>query len=293
MAVDSILKRDIPEEIIPNDASAKTLNSGTSGSWSAWGQIAASTSMPFVLCGVYTMEIFQLTTQGTQSGVLSLQIGTGGAGAEQVVGEGHGGLLLAPGGTSQAVTGLKGQTMFFEPILIPSGTRLSVRATNTTTVAVLLGIYLFGYDASKFGLPLSYVREERYVKGLCAPAQGAVCYPSGSLTPVTSGAGVFVYGSWTQFIASASRPTLITGLVGATTTLHRSFQAKIGIGAAGSEVAMSKLGLPGRLGIPGPLCDAYLPRPLFVKAGERVAVQIAAAASSQTLNTGLKGFEVL
>jgi hypothetical protein len=293
MAIDFLLKRDVIEEIIPSNAAATSLNSGVSGAWSGWTEVTGSTTIPFVLCGAYVMEIFQIMDQGAQSGVLNLQVGTGASGMEAAVAEAHGGLLLSPGGTAQAVTGLTGRTHFFEPRLIAAGTRIAVRASATTSVAVLLALYLFGYDASSFGLPLSYVDHERYMKGLSSPAMGATCYPSPGLTAVTSGGALWAYGSWTQFIAAAPRPILITGLVGAATAIHRAAQVKIGIGPPGSEAAMSKVGVPGRIGIPGPFGDCYLPRPLFVKPGERVAVQAAASAANLQVNIGLKGFELL
>ena len=297
MAVDLLAKRDIIETLIPNMAAPTARQAGVSGAWSAYTAAitaaALATLCPggFILCGMYLFDYFQVANAavGTQFALLSVQVATGAIGAEVPIAEGHGALAIAPGATAtDAVAIATGSTVFFEPQFIPASTRLAVRATNSSTQAVYLGIYLFGYDARYFGSPLKEVKELRYIRGLLAPTVGTVSYPSGAQTNVTSGA-MWVYGAPVQFIAAAATDLLIVGAASVTST-GKAAQAQIGVGAAGSEQWMSKLGLPVWSVALGPVADSYLPRPLYVKQGEAVSVQVAANGVNIVIPIALKGF---
>lgn len=291
--IDFLAKRDIIEQIIPSDAPNTVVTSGVSGAWSAYAQViaAASLTYPFILCGAYVYSYFSIVAaDGTQVGMLNLQVATGEAASEVPIAEGHSGLLLAPG-ANDSIGGLTGRTLFFEPILVPPTTRLSIRASASSTRALYNGVYLFGYDARYFAQPLKVADELRYIRGLCSPTQGATVWPSPGGTNVTTHAtSGYVYGTPVQFIASAASPLLITGLFGYNSIGSNRIQAKIGIGAAGSEQWMSKVALPVWSVGPGPFCDCYLPRPLYVKTGEAVSVTIAGHVANKITAIALKGF---
>jgi hypothetical protein len=293
MAVDFLLKRDIIEEIVPNLASATPLITGAAGAWGAWEEITAGLAFPFILCGLYVMEYFNLAAAGTAGALINIQIGTGAGGAEVVRSESHGNIVLALG--KIGTYGLTGRTHFVEPVVIPAGTRIAVRGSCTSAIAAGASVYLFGYDARYFGLPLSYLgNAARYIRGLESKIQGAQTWPSPGGTAVASGAApVWTWGAWVQFIAAAANPIIITGIAAyELTAANPSMQAQIGIGAPGAEIAMSKAGIANRLGF-FPFGDSYLPRPLFVKTGESVSVRVAASAALTTFQVGLKGFNLL
>jgi len=292
--IDLLAKRDIIEQIIPHNASPAARNAGVAGAWSAYVQIiaAASLTYPFILCGAYVFEAFSLAPgDGTQVGLVNIQVATGALGSEVLIAEGHGGLTQTAPTLDASTSGWTGRTCFFEPILIPASTRLSYRTSVTSAKTLVTALYLVGYDARYFAQPLKEVDELRYIRGLCSPIQGATVWPSPGTTNVTTGAVAWTYGAAVQFIASAATPLLITGLHGSAALISGIFmQAHIGIGAAGSEQWMSKVGLPVPTGYPGPFCDCYLPRPLYVKQGEAVSVQVGGAGLNKAVGIALKGF---
>ena len=293
MAVDFLAKRDIMEQILPEDTFPVTRTSGVSGAWSAYGQVIASLANPFILCGAYISEVLTIAVaDGAQAGQVNVQIVTGAVSSEVLIAEGHGGLALYPGLTAtDVVAGWTGRTIFFEPKLIPAGTRLAWRVSASSAKAVKCVMYLFGYDARYFAQPLKCVNELRYIRGCCSPTQGATVWPVPGATAVSTHAiTAYAYGTPVQFIASAASPLLITGLFGSgTANADNHPQAQIGVGAAGSEQWMSKVGIVGTVTYVGPFCDCYLPRPLYVKTGEAVSVRIAGQAN-RTINVALKGF---
>jgi hypothetical protein len=296
MAVDFLAKRDIIEQIIPSDATSVSRTSGVSGAWSAYGQIisAANLTDPFILCGAYVYEAFAFVGDATvHTGLMNIQVAIGEAGSEVVVAESHGVLAADPADATAAVKVRTGRTHFFEPILIPANTRIAYRASSTDTVSFSTSLYLFGYDARYFAQPLKVVDELRYIRGLCSPTRGATVWPSPGVTNVAGHNTVaWTYGTPVQFIASAATPLLITGLSAVAAIVSNRAQAKIGIGAPGSEQWVSKVGLALQSLIAGPTMDCYLPRPLYVKTGEAVSVMIASSNVSVASITGiaLKGF---
>jgi len=299
--IDFLAKRDIIEQIIPSDATSIGVVSGVSGAWSAYTELitAANLTYPFILCGVYVYEYFLLkVVDGLQYGLMNIQVNQGAAGHEgdagNLLAEGHGLMMFYPGTTAtDNIQGYTGRTIFFEPILIPANTRISFRTSCSAAKAMRNGFYLFGYNATSFANPTQYIKELRYIRGLCPPSQGSQVWPSPGLTTVITDATTsWVYGSPVQFIASAANPILITGIVGLNTTANNPIQAQIGIGAAGSEIWMSKVGMPGFSTSAAPLGDCYLARPLFVKTGEAVSVKIAGTQHSNSLGMALKGFNL-
>ncbi len=293
--IDLLAKRDIIEQIIPHNAASVSRPPGVAGAWSAYSQIiaAASLTYPFILCGAYVWENFGLVPgDGTQTALLNIQVAIGAAGSEVPIAEGHGGMSLTAPTLDASTIGWTGRTCFFEPILIPASTRIAYRTSVTSAKTMGVSIYLFGYDARYFAQPSKELDILRYVRGLYSPTQGATTWPSPGIINVTTGGAAWTYGAAVQFIASAASDLLIVGLHGSATVVSatRYIQAHIGIGAAGSEQWMSKVGLPVPTGYPGPFCDCYLPRPLYVKQGEAVSVRIGGQETNKATGIALKGF---
>lgn len=303
MAVDLLAKRDIIEDIIPSGAISLTQVSGVGGAWSTpYKIIITAASMTalypagFILCGAYVFEAFTLLGgDGTQAGFLNLEVAAGPLNSEVPIAESHGILMLAPGATDQ-ISGMTGRTHFFEPILVPTATRLAFRVSTPAAKALTTSVYLFGYDARYFAQPIKAVEELRYIRGLCSPTKGATVFPSLGGTAVTTGAA-WVYGAAVAFdldIAGggtvAITPLLITGLAGYATAISNRIQAQIGIGAPGAEQWMSKVGLALAVGYPGPLIVCHLPRPLYVKTGEAVSVRIMGSLAATATNIALEAF---
>lgn len=300
--IDFLAKRDIIETIIPINAISKIILAGTSGAWSptGWVNIITSSNLtfPFILCGAYVYEVMLVAgADGVQAATTTLLLSKGTPGHEDdagmYIGEGVAGLTITPGAT-ETVKATSATTMFFEPILIPKSTYISINASSSSAKGCSLGVYLFGYDARYFANPIEYVKELRYIRGLTAAGQGSQVWPSPGVTNVAPNASTFwTYGTPVQFIASAPNPILITGLFGTAGTANQYAQAQIGVGAAGSEVWMSQVGLPCYTSQSGPCGDCWLPRPLFVKTGEAVSVQLEANKNNTyPVGIALRGFNL-
>lgn len=297
MAVDFLLKRDIIEQIIPEDARSQGGLSGVSDNWSAYFELitAANLTYDFILCGAYSCEDYPTTTAGNFLTVTTIQIATGAADSEVPIAEGH---VLATVLVAGTITGLAictGRTIFFQPTFIPKSTRIACRASSNSTFAVYTYMYLVGYRASQFGLPLKYLSDQSgYIKGLKGVTKASCVYPSPGTINVTSGSPRWTYGSPVEFIASATNPILITGAIACQNTTQNGAQLKICLGSAGNEVAHSKVGFAGISIVSGggPYGDSYLPRPLFVKPGERVSVILASYNANTAYPIALKGFEL-
>jgi hypothetical protein len=294
MAVDLLAKRDIIEVTIPgvgNKGIPQT--SGVGGLWSAFTQIIAATTYPFILCGAYVCEVLYLTAPASVAAQLNLRIWTGPALGPTLVAENVGGLIgyAAVTDPTGLVTMLQtSRTHFYEPTLIPTGTRLSMTSScNDATNPVYIAVILFGYDARYFAQPLKYINELRYIRGLFSQVQGTTTWPSPGATAVTSGTPAGTYGAAVQFIAAAASPLLITGAYGRNTLTAIGGRAQIGIGAPGSEQWMSLVGFPANPSFLGPLGDSNLYRPLFVKTGEAVSVRVETSTATRIINVALKG----
>lgn len=269
------------EIILPTDAAAEAMSSpGASWAFSSWNQLDASVAPEFVLCGMY-LNHMSFIPGGTSIGVgeLQVEVGIGGSGSEVVVAAGHTSYWGSnPSPNTVNVLTSRLITLPFNPILIPSGSRISTRsASNGLTSRV--ACFLYGYDYNSWSpvvkLPIPDL--DRYLKGARSPTQGTVVTPSAGTTTITS-AAYSTYGSWTTMIASAPRDLLVTGFSGWVNDQNENCQVQIGVKPSGGSIfARSKIAFPDRnvLAIP-PGTMVYLPRPLFVKAGEVVQARITA-----------------
>lgn len=295
MAVDLMPKRNFIETVLPVLAGPVYPNAGVGGAWGAWVQVipaagAGSIAFPFVLHGAYLTEQFTLFTISTNVAEYHFQVGIGAAGFEVPIAQGAANLVGILSFVFAAnATIIATKTMWFEPVVVPAGTRIAVRAWGSAAIAIQFGTFLVGYDASNYELPAELMSRphERYIKGISSPVQGANCYPNPASTPIVPAAAP-AWGVWTVWIAAAANDILMTGVASVESAIGSYAQVQIGIGPAAAEVAGAQVGLAGRTF--GPVGASYLPRPLFVKQGERVALR--AMSPTAILDMVLMGHEV-
>ncbi len=290
-----LLKRDVIETVIPSAGVAITRVSGTAGAWSAYGELisAANLTYDFILCGAYLYERLYSASSGLSQVVCTYQVATGAAGAEVPIAEDRTIMVLFELTVGDGMTAYQGSTFDFPPQLIPAGTRLSFRSSSNTATVQRGSMYLVGYKATDWGLPLSYLADNiAFMKGLRAQAKGAVCYPAQGVTTVTTGNPSWTNGNPVEFIASATSPTLITHVAGRGSESSLCVHPSVCIGAAGSEVAHSLVALPNAGAQLGPLGLSALMRPLFVRAGERVSVMTRGSTASKDVGISLRVSEL-
>jgi hypothetical protein len=269
------------EVIVPAEGNAAAPTSGTNWGWGAYTQITADVGYDFVLCGAHTGAMCNFPTGVATTDAIHWQIATGAAASEVNIADGQWAMYgQNHAGNPAGIWIGAAYTWRIDPILIASGTRLSVRYSQSYNGTLFYpAMYLFGYDSRSFSPSVGNMDSDRFLKGLKLSSH-QVAPEAAAGNTVTAGGTAWTYGSWVEFIASASNDLLIKTLSLATTTGWKHVQAKIGIGGSGSEVAMSKIGFPGRTLTLHHIGTQELYRPLYVKKGERVAVQTACSAAS-------------
>lgn len=269
------------EVILPTDAAAEAMSSpGAGWGWSGWNQLTAAVGPEFVLCGMYlNHSCFVPAGTATGIGELQIEVGVGAGGAEVTVGSGHSAFFgQNPSPNTINVLYSRIHTLPFQPVLIPAGSRISTRMASNGLIS-RGACFLFGYDYNAWSpvLQLPIPDIDRYLKAARAATQGTVVTPSAGTTTITS-AAYAAYGAWVTMIAAAPRDLLVTGFSALINDFNENCQVQIGIDdGVGNKFARSKVGMPDRnvLAVPAGTM-VYLPRPLFVKAGEQVDARITA-----------------
>lgn len=289
-----ILRRDTPELIEPDLARSVNINSAAEPAWGAWGTITAGLGYSFVLCGLIAELMCGAASPGPLNEIVGRrrrwQVGTGGT--PDVVALGHAclhgwGFTSADTGETYVFAVAKNQPYIpLNPILIPSGTAIKVRATdqnlwNQTVAFQAHRIYLVGYDAAKLHPSLWPLRRDLYGRGVAKchaetfPATGTMDFTPSSAGGVDSG---WSWGNWTELVASLDENMLITGA-----SLHPiviadqySCQVQIGTGADGYEIPRAAMGLV-ESPYTGPMTTQIdFPYPFVAFKGERLVVRGAA-----------------
>lgn len=197
------------------DGTATTVTaSATTNTKGAWAQLSAAVG--FSVFGV----VISLGSRSVNTDML-VDIGTGGAGSEQVVISN----ILLTGNTSGS-----GAKAFYFPLRIPNGTRVAARMQSATASATCdAGIGFYG--STFLGMP-SFDLFTTY-GALTATSTGTALGD-----PAAAG-----YGAWTQIVASTTSPhSWLMGVIGdksiTTRTASQKYVYQTGIGAAASEVAV-------------------------------------------------------
>lgn len=279
-----------PPTLVPWLAASVTHIGGVGGAWSGWKQVTAGLGYDFRVMGAYWYW-FALWSVGIVNAqfLIYSQIGIGAAASEVAVAEWAGSVVGSnPAANSDPVWLGEQETRRFQPFVVPSGTRIAFRCGSNAPFGFRFGMVLFGFDDSVTLEETAAGTYNDYTKGDLAATQGTLVTPSAGSTAVTSGAGVYTLGAWTQLIASAARDGLLTGLVQGGSVQSRGAYYELGIGGAGSEQVVNRCAgcripiLPG----PGPGLTLFA-FPSEVQAGDRVAVRMAASSASVTHNVAL------
>lgn len=286
-------RRSVKEVIIPTNAASTSTTNGSSGAYSAYNQIIASTTNEFLLCGAY---VWYAAVQGAATLISGFHqqfiIGKGAAASEVEIA--HGGVSFCLSFTS---SGAGDQCLFggadlvrFAPVIVPAGSRLALKSTQLNAVtAGKTSVYLVGYEPNAGGFPLQnpFPLANVYRKGMTTVQ--ANVYPAASETNITTGTPAWTYGSAVQFIASAANDMLITALTLNTNTVQNAVSAnvQIGIGAAGSEEWIGQIGSPGLNPFPSFVGRYELLNPIYVKKGEAVSIRGNSSTATKTFGVCL------
>jgi hypothetical protein len=266
--------------ITPRFGQDPTVVPGVSNAWSAWGALIDPTSGDWVALGAYA-QILGLASANTVVHV-QMQLATGAAGAEvpfATIGDAFAEL----NSTGTYVYIIYYRTFLFPPILIPSGSRISQRASvNTAGAYARIRPSIFGVPAGFYQRMHPLHRPDMYMRGRTgmaaslAMANWMILPSPTSQTTVTTGAGAF--GAWAQVISPASQtqPLILTGLkvaeAAAGSLLNYPVLAEIGIGATGAEIGVEEVKFPdNNPGSP----DGYLQlrRPIYIPAGTGINIR--------------------
>lgn len=284
-------KRDIVEICFPNNDNGVATTPGNSWTYSAWAQLTASLATDLILTGVYVYKLISATATPIVEKV-QLSIGTGGAGSETTIAV----VTTAIGYTSSAAVETKsiiiGEFLPIMPTRIDSGTRVAIRSTKSGTGAFGLNVKIVGYPANSFPPILQPPTPEQWLSTM-EKAGGSTVQPSAGVVTLQTGGTLWTYGAWTQIVASAAADLIITGITAGDVVVSGGFDMEIGTGAASSEVSHGLLCVVGRTFFPGPGNGYWaLSRPIFVKAGERIAGRIRGRPVSQNYDIILQTQEL-
>jgi len=264
-----------------NAASAFVQSVGGVWVWSAYNTIATLGS-DFVPHLVHLLVRIRLVTTAIDGTHLEYEVATGIAGSEVAIGrftDAFVGSIVLPGVNTQAYLTF-GRTLPLGPRVIPSGTRLShrVRVSNGAAFVVEMYAYLGGYDGGA-APPLDTVYAlQDHLQG--DHNARTVTQPSGATLSIM-GAAFPNYGPWTPVLASAPQDLLIWGAARRPSVIsggNVSMYMEIGVGAAGLEQPIGRVGFPGGASSSTNLEQLY--RPAKALQGERVAARLTGAAAT-------------
>lgn len=228
----------------------------TKGSW-----VEAIASVDGVTTALLVVVMVNTNSGGSDTSTL-LDIGIGGAGSEVVV-------------VADVQVGAKSfQSAWLLPVSIPSGSRIALRSQSAVSSKTVQIQVLPMYGAGRFG-PRPAGRCVTYGAN-ASTSDGVVVTPGGS-----------GFGSWVEVSSSTSdRISMIGVSIGPATRTAmyaRPFLIEIGVGGAGSEVAVAAFG--GHFGS-SETADvglSVMPVAQSIPAGSRISARI--ASDNSTANT--------
>lgn len=253
----TIARRTGPPEIwLPQNATALSLTTGSPG-FGAWTNIGSALANDFILTYMRCLWVCNSVSAGV--GLVALEAGSGGGATGYAQLRGYGTFQIQ-GATS--VSGWLDFSIAQHPMRIASGTQVQVRG-DAPINAQTLEVALLGFDTA-------------FPTFTNLPHDVAI--GPDTVQPSDTGAGVAVagaafpnFGAWTTLVASAAADMLVywVGVQENLTDLSAAlYPIQLGIGAAGSEVALST-SLVGHV-----QNNQWLWPPVWVKAGERLAARI-------------------
>lgn len=259
------------QKTLPSAADGVTVTpSGSAWTSSAWVQLSASVSLASLLTGL------SFRTASTAAAQWEIDIGTGGAGAEVVIG--------TLKGISQQVGSNLGDSSLHVRLPIPidniaAGVRLACRIRLSTTAVTVWVISVT-------------ILEKPIVGSLLTTVKPLKVLPSAAnLTSVTTGGSAWVNSSYGQIIASTPAAIVVVAIVIFQLTSTIDFEVDIATGGAGSETVITTL----RGRVSSQASNPWivpLPNPLDnIAAAVRVAGRGRASGTSNDVRFGLIYFE--
>jgi hypothetical protein len=257
-------QRGDPEIILPSSGLEARPTAGL-GAWGAWTTVQAATAQDLVLLAAHMSKIT------TASGSLWVQIGVDPAGGTSfTVREEFAFHCFISGEGSVPI---HSNTFRLEPYLIPAGSCVGMRGWVTVGDLRFQGyLALIGTAASWVDTwPNTYIAGGRAIKQRRDPLVGSwVSLPAST--------------AWTQVVASAPNDMLLTALeVRPGSGGTQGLSLEVGVGAPGSEVVFSRIGIPTARIVNFPAGHQEFGRKALILSGERVAVRKVIATGTQDI----------
>ena len=295
-----LARRDCPNIIVPTLAISALNTAGVAWAPSAaMTQITAGLAYEFLLDGMIVntgMGGETATANGSffYRYLYHLRVGTGAA-VETVVAEAQiaeSAFISLGGIVDDAVQAIcivtTSRDIPLAPVRIPASTRIAYDASvDGSPVYKILRAYLSGYDLSTYDFAKVLGYDSLYHYGMW-PIYPDV-NPLQSQAVITTGAGAWTLGAWTEVTAALDANYLIVGAASVDTeATAKEAQFDVGLGAAGSEVVQSRWGMPYNAARHNATHMRW-GTPFIAYAGERLAVRGAATTASKVYNATLYG----
>ena len=289
-------RRDSNIEVIyPNLGNDLAQTPGQSWAWSTYNSTTLP-AYPTTLVGLQVGMVASIPVSTSVFDEIEIEIATDPSGTPVKIHSIPDAIFGSNSNTASSVSVGMGRTYLLSPKTLPASTVLGVRSTEKNAVNTLrFNFYFILYNGNTYSLVLKQPDELRYIKGLTT--SGDITEITVSPTTVAGNATTWVFGSWTQIIASMTKDTLIKGVTygNPSRTTSVNFQGEIGIGSAGNEVSVGAFAGCRNLSLSA-IGSSLLARPVLVKAGESVSLRIATAlgtAGGRTFDFRLWGIELL
>jgi len=250
---------------------------GTSAwAWPAsYTQLVAATVTPFVPVSAHVAMRFDCYVTGVIPTMIELEIATGAAGSEVLLGR-FSEALLAYQSVAGGSTGIKiNKTYPLSPALIASGARIAARirvSVSDSNARVRAACYLSGYDGGNVPIMYPLYPFRQHLSGIEAGISKTA--PMGA--PVTVTPAAFPnYGSYVQIWAAADYDCIVHGATRSTPSSISDYGLYLGFatGAAGVEVPRAILPFPAvGTTMLSEVGTQLLRIPFIVKKGERLAI---------------------
>lgn len=255
-------QRADPEVVLPSSG-LEARPTAALATWGAWTTVEAATPRDLVLVAAHMSKIT------TASGSLWVQIGVDPTGGTSfAVGQEFAFHAFISGEGSVPI---HSSTFRLEPCLVPAGSRVGMRGWVTVGDLRFQGYLALIAPAASWvdPWPNTYIGGGRATRQRRYPVvNGWVSLPAST--------------AWTQVVASAPNDMLLTALeVRPGSGSIPGLSLEVGVGAAGSEVVFSRIGIPTARIINFPFGHQEFGRKALILRGERVAVRKVVATGAQ------------
>jgi hypothetical protein len=247
---------------IPTGAPQLSFATGKNWADTAWVELTPETSEAWVLAAVV------LNLQTNVGPDLELDVGIGAAGAESVVAT-----VRTKRATQSANYFGRSYLLFTPPAdVVPAGARVALRARNG-------GLY----DGYNVYVAVLYLKKPfNAATGLSTTSQVHRAAPAAAACPTAAmSATPWTWSSWVEVLAETSAAIVITSVLYKFASERGFAELEIGVGAAGAEVPVTRLGTPTVMATGG----QYVIQPPVPLAGIEAASRVAFRARKSGTST--------